>query len=74
MKWFIIQAYEQAGNIIYGSKLPKSSSKTGGLLDALCFMYLSSQAGVAGHNCLWPALQELFAFFRKKVRPRRALH
>jgi alkylation response protein AidB-like acyl-CoA dehydrogenase len=44
-------SYEQAGNIIYGSKLLERLSKTGGLLDALSFMYLSSQAGEAGHNC-----------------------
>src|SRR5260221_14536945 len=43
--------YEAAGNIIYGSRLLERMSKPGGLLEALAFMYLSSHAGEAGHNC-----------------------
>lgn len=44
-------AYEQAGNIIYSSRLLERMSRKGGLLEALCFMFISSQAGEAGHNC-----------------------
>lgn len=44
-------SYEQAGNIIYSSRLLERMSKKGGLLEALLFMFLSSQAGEAGHNC-----------------------
>lgn len=43
--------YEKAGNIIYGSKLLERMSKPGGLVEALSFMFLSSHAGEAGHNC-----------------------
>lgn len=43
--------YEAAGNIIYSSRLLERMSKPGGLLEALAFMYLSSHAGEAGHNC-----------------------
>ncbi len=43
--------YEQSGNIIYNSKILERMSKPGGLLEALTFMFLSSQAGEAGHNC-----------------------
>lgn len=43
--------YEASGNIIYSSKLLERMSRTGGLLEALTFMFLSSQAGEAGHNC-----------------------
>lgn len=43
--------YEAAGNIIYSSRLLERMLKPGGLLEALCFMFLSSQAGEAGHNC-----------------------
>ncbi len=44
-------SYEASGNIIYSSKLLERMSKPGGLLEALTFMFLSSQAGEAGHNC-----------------------
>lgn len=44
-------SYEQAGNIIYGSKLLERMSKPGGLAEALAFMFVSSQMGEAGHNC-----------------------
>lgn len=44
-------AYEAAGNIIYGSRLLERMAKPGGLLEALVFMFLSSHAGEAGHNC-----------------------
>lgn len=44
-------SYEKAGNLIYSSKLLKRMSKPGGLLEALTFMFISSQAGEAGHNC-----------------------
>ena len=43
--------YEAAGNIIYSSRLLERMAKSGGLLEALAFMFLSSQAGEAGHNC-----------------------
>lgn len=44
-------SYEAAGNIIYSSRLLERMAKPGGLLEALAFMFLSSQAGEAGHNC-----------------------
>lgn len=44
-------SYEAAGNIIYSSRLLSRMAKPGGLLQALAFMFLSSQAGEAGHNC-----------------------
>jgi len=44
-------SYEQAGSIIYSSRLLERMSKKGGLLEALLFMFLSSQTGEAGHNC-----------------------
>lgn len=44
-------SYEAAGNVIYSSRLLERMSKPGGLLEALAFMFLSSQAGEAGHNC-----------------------
>jgi len=44
-------SYAAAGDIIYGSRLMEKMAKPGGLLEALCFMFLSSQAGEAGHNC-----------------------
>lgn len=44
-------SYEAAGNIIYGSRLLERLAKPGGLSEALAFMFLSSQAGEAGHNC-----------------------
>lgn len=43
--------YEAAGNIIYGSGILRRMANPGGLLEALTFMFLSSQAGEAGHNC-----------------------
>ena len=43
--------YEAAGNIIYGSRILERMARPGGLLEALVFMFLSSQAGEAGHNC-----------------------
>lgn len=42
--------YEQAGNIIYSSRILERMIK-GGLVEALAFMFLSSHAGEAGHNC-----------------------
>lgn len=44
-------SYEAAGNVIYSSRLLERMAKPGGLLEALAFMFLSSQAGEAGHNC-----------------------
>lgn len=43
--------YEAAGNLVYSSRILERMSKVGGLLEALAFMFLSSQAGEAGHNC-----------------------
>ena len=43
--------YDAAGNIIYSTKLLEKMSKPGGLVVALSFMFLSSHAGEAGHNC-----------------------
>lgn len=43
--------YEEAGNIIYSSRLLERMSRKGGLLEALSFMFVASQAGEAGHNC-----------------------
>ncbi|NGX58487.1 MAG: putative acyl-CoA dehydrogenase AidB [Chlamydiae bacterium] len=44
-------SYAAAGDIIYGSRIMERMAKPGGLLEALTFMFLSSQAGEAGHNC-----------------------
>lgn len=44
-------SYEAAGNIIYQSRLLERMAKPGGMLEALAFMFLSSQTGEAGHNC-----------------------
>jgi alkylation response protein AidB-like acyl-CoA dehydrogenase len=43
--------YVQSGNIIYRSHLLKKMSTFGGLTECLSFLFLSSQAGEAGHNC-----------------------
>jgi acyl-CoA dehydrogenase len=43
--------YEASGDIIYSSRLLERMAQPGGLLEALAFMFLSSQAGEAGHNC-----------------------
>jgi alkylation response protein AidB-like acyl-CoA dehydrogenase len=43
--------YVQAGNIIYRTKLLEKMSKPGGLGACLSFLFLSSAAGEAGHNC-----------------------
>lgn len=43
--------YIAAGDLIYSSNLLGRMAKPGGLLEALTFMFLSSQAGEAGHNC-----------------------
>lgn len=43
--------YEASGNIIYGSRLLERMSIPGGLLEALLFMFISSQVGEAGHHC-----------------------
>ncbi len=43
--------YEAAGNIIYSSRSLERMAKPGGLTEALAFMFFSSQAGEAGHNC-----------------------
>lgn len=43
--------YEKAGNIIYSSRILERLSKPGSLLDALSFLFISSQAGESGHNC-----------------------
>jgi alkylation response protein AidB-like acyl-CoA dehydrogenase len=44
-------SYIQAGHIIYKSQLLAKLTKPGGLLECLSFLFLSSQAGEAGHNC-----------------------
>lgn len=44
-------SYIAAGDIIYGSRLLERLAKPGGLLEALCFMFIASFAGEAGHNC-----------------------
>ncbi len=44
-------SYEAAGNIIYGSRILERLAKPGGFLEALLFLFLSAQAGEAGHNC-----------------------
>lgn len=43
--------YIMAGDIIYGSGMLKHMASPGGLLKSLCYFYLSSHAGEAGHNC-----------------------
>lgn len=44
-------SYIDAGNIIYGTKLLAKMKRSGGLSECLSFLFLSSQAGEAGHNC-----------------------
>lgn len=44
-------SYIESGNYIYGSQLLKKMTEPGGLLACLSLMFLSSQAGEAGHNC-----------------------
>lgn len=44
-------SYVAAGNVIYRSNLLGRLAQPGGLLEALCFLFLSSQTGEAGHNC-----------------------
>lgn len=44
-------AYEKAGDIIYSSDMMKRLATPGRLLEALSFLFLSSQVGEAGHNC-----------------------
>jgi acyl-CoA dehydrogenase len=44
-------SYAAAGDVIYSSRLLDRMAKPGGLLEAMAFMFLSSQAGEAGHNC-----------------------
>lgn len=44
-------SYEKAGDIIYSSGLLERMTQPGGLLEALTFMFLSSQVGEGGHNC-----------------------
>lgn len=44
-------SYAAAGNIIYQSRILERMSRSGGLTEALTFMFLSSQVGEAGHNC-----------------------
>jgi acyl-CoA dehydrogenase len=43
--------YIQAGQLIYQTGLLKRMSEPGGLLECLAFLFLSSHAGEAGHNC-----------------------
>ena len=43
--------YEAAGNIIYSGRILERLANPGGLTEALAFMFLSAQAGEAGHNC-----------------------
>ncbi len=44
-------SYTAAGDVIYSSRLLERMAKPGGLLESLVFMFLSSEAGEAGHNC-----------------------
>lgn len=44
-------AYIKAGNLIYQTRLLERMSKAGGLTECLTFLFLSAQAGEAGHNC-----------------------
>ena len=44
-------SYQQAGDIIYGSRLLSHLTNPGGLRHCLSLFFLSSQAGEAGHNC-----------------------
>ncbi|VVC75543.1 Putative acyl-CoA dehydrogenase AidB [Aquicella siphonis] len=44
-------SYREAGNIIYGTQMLKRMSRPGGMTECLAFLFLSSQAGEAGHNC-----------------------
>lgn len=44
-------SYQQAGEIIYQTGLLAKMAQPGGLLECLSLLFLSSQAGEAGHNC-----------------------
>jgi acyl-CoA dehydrogenase len=44
-------SYVAAGNIIYKTNLLGKMAHSGGLSECLAFLFLSSQAGEAGHNC-----------------------
>ncbi len=44
-------SYEAIGNLIYGSGIMQELAGKGGLGKALAFLFLSSHAGEAGHNC-----------------------
>lgn len=44
-------SYIEAGDIIYASRLLAKMAKPGGLVECLSLLFLSSQAGEAGHNC-----------------------
>lgn len=44
-------SYIAAGDIIYSSALLARMAEPGRLLEALTFLFFSSQAGEAGHNC-----------------------
>jgi len=44
-------SYEAAGNVIYSARILERLAKPGGLTEALAFMFLSAEAGEAGHNC-----------------------
>lgn len=44
-------SYHASGNIIYHSQLLRRMSTPGGMAECLAFLFLSSQAGEAGHNC-----------------------
>jgi acyl-CoA dehydrogenase len=44
-------AYIEAGDLIYGTQLLARMSQPGGLTECLSFLFLSAQAGEAGHNC-----------------------
>jgi len=43
--------YQEAGEIIYQTGLLAKMAEPGGLLSCLSLLFLSSQAGEAGHNC-----------------------
>jgi len=58
-------AYEECGNIIYGTSMMKMMSEPGGLLKSLCHFYLTSMAGEAGHNCPVACTAGILRIFQK---------
>ena len=66
--------YNEVGDIIYSSGLMKKMSSPGGLLESLCFFYLSSHGGEAGHNCPIACSAGIIRIFQKLDLPNKDLY